>query len=336
MSERQAQKPSGWRKEAIAMNSSSSNTINYQSGIPSVQEFCVSISLYKEYDISECTHQEILKFEYFLGTIDAYCLGCRRNSVFQAHVSDKDAMKRASRSGQVFGQGPSTPSHSFEGSIPPSSPPRGTPTALPNVNQVVEPTETQHHDRDLALEFHCTRNQAHSLRFYFNIRDNKVRKVGQYPSLADLHQSDISKYRGILGSKYAELARAIGLYAHDVGIGSFVYLRRVFEHLINKAREAASQEEGGDEQAFQQARMPEKIQLLANHLPDFMVENANIYGILSKGLHQLTEDECLTYFTTVKTGIKLILDEEIARKEREANIKATRNEIACITGEIKG
>jgi len=82
--------------------------------------------------------------------------------------------------------------------------------------------------------------------------------------------------------------------------------------------------------------MPEKMQLLTNHLPGFMVENANIYGILSKGLHELTEDECLTYFATVKTGIKLILDEEIARKEREANIRATKNEIARITGRIRG
>jgi len=67
-----------------------------------------------------------------------------------------------------------------------------------------------------------------------------------------------------------------------------------------------------------------------------MVENRNILGILGKGLHELTEDECLTYFMPVKTGIELILDEEIARKEKEAKMKATRNEIARIKGEIKG
>jgi len=233
------------------MNSSSSNTTNDRPGIPDVQDFCVSISLYKEYDISQCTRQEILKFEYFLGTIDAYCLDCKCDSVFQAHVSDKDAMKRAFGSGQPFGLGPSTSSRSFEGNIPPSSPPRGTSTALPNVNQVVESPQTQHNDRDFVLEFHCTRNQAHNMRFYFNIRDNKVRKVGQYPSLTDLHRSGISKYRRILGNKYAEFVRAIGLYAHDVGIGSFVYLRRVFEHLRDNAYEVASQEKDWDEQKEQ-------------------------------------------------------------------------------------
>ena len=82
--------------------------------------------------------------------------------------------------------------------------------------------------------------------------------------------------------------------------------------------------------------MPEKIKLLADYLPEFMVQHAGIYGILSKGIHELTEDECLTYFTTIKAGIKLILDEEIARREKAEDIKVIGNEIARITGEIRG
>jgi hypothetical protein len=303
-------------KGRITMNRVSSATVTGQSEIPGVQEFCVSIPLYKEYDISKCARQRIqLEYEFFQGAIDAYCRDCARESVFQSHLSDLDGLKRAAGSGQVFLMGRSTPD-----------------TA--HVEQ--ESGEAAHSDRDFALEFRCTRNQGHWLRFYFSIKGNKIQKVGQYPSLADLHQSEISKYRTILKDKYAELARAVGLHAHDVGIGAYVYLRRVFEHLIDKAHEAASQEAGWDEQAFQDGRMPEKIKLLGNHLPSFMVENANMYGILSKGIHELTEDECLTYFAVVKTGIKLILDEEIARKEREANIKETKKEIARITGEIRG
>jgi hypothetical protein len=67
-----------------------------------------------------------------------------------------------------------------------------------------------------------------------------------------------------------------------------------------------------------------------------MVQNANIYSILSKGIHDPTEDECLDYFATVETGIKLILDEEIARQEREENIKVITSEIGRITGKIRG
>jgi hypothetical protein len=188
----------------------------------------------------------------------------------------------------------------------------------------------------ISSEFRCTRNQSHCMKFYFSIRNSKICKVGQYPALADLHQSDISKYRRILGRhRYAEFARAVGLYAHDIRIGSFVYLRRIFEDLITKAHEMALQDASWNESAFQSAHMPDRIKLLENHLPEIMVENANIYGILSKGIHELTEEECLGYFTTIKAGIKLILDEEIARKEREEDIKAITSGIGRITGEIR-
>jgi len=41
------------------------------------------------------------------------------------------------------------------------------------------------------------------------------------------------KYRLVLrGDNWAELYKAVGLAAHGEGIGSFVYLRRVFERLI--------------------------------------------------------------------------------------------------------
>ena len=43
-----------------------------------------------------------------------------------------------------------------------------------------------------------------------------------------------------------ELRKAIGLHAQGIGVGAFVYVRRIFERLIDKAKElaiAASQAE---------------------------------------------------------------------------------------------
>jgi len=37
-----------------------------------------------------------------------------------------------------------------------------------------------------------------------------------------------------------ELSTAIGLYSHGVGIGSLIYLRRVFEFLIDEAYNKAN------------------------------------------------------------------------------------------------
>jgi len=81
--------------------------------------------------------------------------------------------------------------------------------------------------------------------------------------------------------------------------------------------------------------MPEKIGLLALYLPSFLVENKSLYGILSKGLHELSEDECLQYFSIVQHGIELILEERITTKEKNEKIAQTKKDIALLTQRIK-
>lgn len=148
----------------------------------------------------------------------------------------------------------------------------------------------------------------------FYIEGDSLLKFGQYPSLADMAIGELGPLRKTLHADDArELARAIGLAAHGVGIGSFVYLRRVFEHLIQKRYQQFSTEIDADE--FQRARMVEKIALLRNHLPAFMVENRSIYGILSKGVHTLSDDICKEAFPLMRDSIMMILDEDARAEE---------------------
>lgn len=169
---------------------------------------------------------------------------------------------------------------------------------------------------------------------FVDFEANSIQKIGQKPSVADLLSGELSKYRKILKGKYSEFSKAIGLKAHGIGVGSFVYLRRIFEDLIDEAHLLAQQAQSWNESAYQQARMNEKILLLKDNLPQALVNNASLYSILSKGIHSLTEDECLTYFDTLKVGIELILDEKIERKEREEKTKRMAAEIARIKGEL--
>lgn len=77
--------------------------------------------------------------------------------------------------------------------------------------------------------------------------------------------------------------------------------------------------------------MDEKISLLSEHLPSFIVENKAIYGILSKGIHELNEAECLAYFDCMRSSIELILDEKLeilARRKKEEQVKKTLNAIS--------
>jgi hypothetical protein len=138
---------------------------------------------------------------------------------------------------------------------------------------------------------HIGRNEDGDVKF--------ISKVGQYPSVADFHIGQIHKYDKVLTKdKMKELTKAIGLAANGIGIGSFVYLRRIFEYLVFEAFEIAKTEKlDFDVNAFAVVRMNEKIQMLSGFLPSFLVENYAIYGILSKGIHELSEEECKRMFS---------------------------------------
>jgi hypothetical protein len=167
------------------------------------------------------------------------------------------------------------------------------------------------------------------------VTSDEIFKIGQYPSIAEISQPELKKYRGVLTKeKYSELNRGIGLITHGVGIGAFVYLRRIFEDLIEEAHLSLKDSEGWDEDKFLNSRMSEKIELLRNELPEFLVENKALYGILSKGIHELTEDVCKEYFSTVKLGIELILDEKLEKRKKREKIEAAKKSISAITSEL--
>lgn len=169
----------------------------------------------------------------------------------------------------------------------------------------------------------CLRKDEHVLTFYFRIDNFKVQKVGQYPSMADLNTYDVKKYAPVLGKQqYSDLRKAIGLASHGIGIGSFVYIRRIFEDLVENAKVHAEEKKAINIEEYKACRMNDKIQMLDKFLPPFLVEHRKIYGILSKGIHELTEEECLNAFAIVKVGIEIILDEHLEEKARQAKINA--------------
>ncbi len=122
---------------------------------------------------------------------------------------------------------------------------------------------------------------------------------------------------------------------HGVGIGSFVYLRRIFERLIEEAHQAATTDASWDENVYVRSRMEEKIKILSPSLPSFLSQNWQIYSILSKGIHELSEQECAKYFDVVKGGVELILDQKIEEKERKEKAAALQSSIQKIHTSMK-
>lgn len=184
------------------------------------------------------------------------------------------------------------------------------------------------------LFFKCKRyGDELKIYVYVNESENFMMKVGQYPSVADIHIGQIKQYGKVLSKdKLKEFTKAIGLAANGVGVGSFVYLRRIFESLIF---EIANKEGHIDKSKFEKSRMDEKIELLSDKLPRFLVENKAIYKILSAGIHELSEEECLAHFDVMRVSIELILDERVEALEKENKAQKAKNALSNIAASIK-
>lgn len=184
------------------------------------------------------------------------------------------------------------------------------------------------------LVLNCARNPSHTAHFCLQTSDpqydptnlNRIRcitfqKFGQLPALADIAASELDEYKGLVEEgDLRELKRATGLAAHGIGIGSFVYLRRIFERMVLEAGERAHEANGLDIAAFSTMRMEDKLQAIKGFVPDWMVENRKLYSILSLGLHELTEAACQTAFPAVKAAILSLLEQhaEAVRREQRA------------------
>jgi succinate dehydrogenase/fumarate reductase flavoprotein subunit len=81
--------------------------------------------------------------------------------------------------------------------------------------------------------------------------------------------------------------------------------------------------------------MDEKIDLLHNYLPSFLVENKSMYSILSLGIHELDEKTCLANFDTLRVAIEIILDEKLDEFRKQEKIKAAKKKLEALKGDIK-
>ncbi|WP_162909181.1 hypothetical protein [Aggregatilinea lenta] len=260
------------------------------------------------YDRFSPNAQRIRQLESFSETIDLYCVECGDRSIFR----DINFVQYNARP--------------LAASMIPVS--------------EIQGIEDRANERALSshffsVELECTRNRSHKTYFVFNVGEGFICKVGQYPSLADLEIAELGKYRAVLGSSYGELTRAVGLAAHGIGIGSFIYLRRIFENLVFEAAQEKSESDSAwSIEQWKHKRMEDKIKELEGILPEDLIANRAIYAILSKGVHELGENECLEYFATIQSGIELILDEKLTKIQRQKKQKSLQQAISKITGKL--
>ena len=104
-----------------------------------------------------------------------------------------------------------------------------------------------------------------------------------------------------------------------------MYLRRVFERLIQSRFDEFKADEGWKDEDFQNLRMDQKIAFLKDHLPPYLIEIRKIYSIFSKGIHELDNEACLDFFDVGRRSIVIVLEDDL-KKQQELS---TRKELAA-------
>lgn len=164
-----------------------------------------------------------------------------------------------------------------------------------------------------------------------------IRKIGQFPSQAESQLLDTSKYHKILGDRYKDYTLGIQLNASGVGAGALVYLRRIFEGLLEESHQRCVKLENWDEKVYKDSHVEEKIKLVEDRneilIPqELQAIRKKFYGALSKGIHQLSENECKELFPAFRYVIESVLDARIAKIEHDKK----RNEMIKVINSVKG
>jgi hypothetical protein len=277
-------------------------------------------SLYRQYNLNSLTEKELLDILFYhensgfndkSKTLDSYCPICKKDTTFISQNTDKQIFnevmsilqERAISSNRINGIA------NDDGAY---------------LKKILEEVGT------FERVFKCPRpssDKNHDQIYVFRIKDSSLIKIGQSPAIADLERRNIEKYRNLDENIYQELNRAIGLSTHGIGVGSFVYLRRIIEkHIVIPNLQNLLDSQQITLEDFN-SDFKKKIDLAKDLIPEFLVSNKKIYSILSKGVHELEEQECLDFFPILKVSIEIILDQKIEQVERDKKNKIISQEL---------
>lgn len=196
----------------------------------------------------------------------------------------------------------------------------------------------------------CLHDSNHKQKFIYKLEVQEktnteaeliLQKIGQDPSFLELNFYEYdNKYKKLefYGQIKEDLKKSIRSYYEGLGIGAFIYLRRVLEKIIKyKFNEVNEELEKDEVERFKKKNKPfyEKVKILKEYLPEYLTKNPQIYAILSEGVHKLSEEEVNKYFETIKKCIYIILDDFLHEQEEQKLRKNISDSLSNINTKIK-
>lgn len=163
--------------------------------------------------------------------------------------------------------------------------------------------------------YECCMNEEHKRYSIYHKVNNKIIKIGQYPSDVDDNSKEhLDKLKRICSKNEAKeianyISTALIMESYGYGIASLLYMRRAFEKLITISEQKLSIDSSGK-------LMKDRIK--SNPLlPEQIKNNSRIYNIISEGIHNQTEEECLDIFQAIKIGVIILISKTYSNVEEE-------------------
>jgi hypothetical protein len=272
------------------------------------KDFYENFSLYQKINLTKIKEDEVKELIDYKGPIDILCPWCKSDSVF--------SIDEPIGTGGVKGGGRPYYNRLVEDF-------KKKEITGDYSGFIIEKTEYNYANKFYLKDFHCARNNEHLFLVVFLIQSNFLFKIGQYPSELDLIQKDFNKYTKVIDEKLVfEIKSSFLLNSHNFNVASLIHLRRAFEFVLEENHIKKISEIGWDEKKYLDSRLDEKIELLKDILPKKLLGHKSIYKILSKGVHQLEEEECKKAYVALFPIFILIFDElkfirESERKEKD-------------------
>ena len=176
--------------------------------------------------------------------------------------------------------------------------------------------------------FSCTNDNNHQYIMYISVEIKKdgfvVRKIGQNPSMLTVKGFDFDKYKKELEvlNAYEDYKKADLSYADYFYVGSFAYLRRIFEKMLDEYTKG---------KALVDNHVDTKINVAKEKFdPRIRDLLKNMYGILSASIHELDEETSKDYYISLKAIIDIQLECLKTEKDKEKQSK----ELSSVLGKI--
>lgn len=152
--------------------------------------------------------------------------------------------------------------------------------------------------------------------FYYIYENGYIIKINTYPNLMNGLKQKYRKYKLLNNDDYDYAEEFITgcylFYNSKSGIGSFCYLRRCLENFVKDYTNDLFNERKISEKYNAYSKFKDKINIIKSKLDKDVYDMLKpLYSILSLGIHELKEEECLAFFEQLRGILEILLDERL-------------------------